>query len=311
MGKLLDFATKLGELIEKKEDRVENTVEEVLEQLQTDVVEDQVEKPEAKNTVEKDQVEPQVENEADNTVETPDEELVVPTVPMVIHYPFPDTSFEDILQIAHEATSAANAEEVEPQQDVVESFSQLASTGMLPSEEELVEAAYRSAERSPDVIITDQRDMTDEERDRLYSYTPEEWLATLKTPEFERSKKNPYASSSVYYLSKDVSPKLDPVARLMVEFVFSTPEGKGLVVHTPSIILARLHLLTLKRKEWVNLQVIEAYGHFLNDKVLAGDKNKVIFPFSFDESEDFPSGQPETQASSGQGGSLSHGEIDI
>ncbi|CAI0432126.1 unnamed protein product, partial [Linum tenue] len=48
-----------------------------------------------------------------------------------------------------------------------------------------------------------------------------------------------------------------------------------------SIKLARLHLLTLKRLEWVNLQVIEAYGHFLNDKALAGDKNRVIFPFTF------------------------------
>ncbi|CAI0547267.1 unnamed protein product [Linum tenue] len=185
------------------------------------------------------------------------------------------------INIAHEATSAANAEEEDPPTDVVESFSQLAEMGILPTDEELVEAACKSAERSPDVIITHERNMIDEETDRLYSYTPEEWLATLKTPEFERSKKNPYASSSLYYLSKDVSTKLDPVARRMVEFVFSNPEGKGLVVHTPSVKLARLHLLTLKRLEWVNLQVVEAYGNFLNDKALAGDKNRVIFPFTF------------------------------
>ncbi|CAI0419165.1 unnamed protein product [Linum tenue] len=291
-------------MIEKKEEHdrfkvvdsrrrpLENTVEEVLEQLKTDVVEDRVEKdqvePQVETTGEKYEEDPQeknrfevVENEAEKTVETPDEELFEPTVPMVIHYTFPDTSFEDILQITNEATSAANAEEVDPPTEVVESFSQLEEMGMLPTDEELVEAASRSAERSPDVIITDERNMTDEERDRLYNYTPEEWLATLKTPEFERSKKNPYASSSVYYLSEDVSPKLDPVARLMVEYVFSTPEGKGLVVHTPSIKLARIQLLTLKRLEWVNLLVIEAYGHFLNDKALAGDKNRVIFPFTF------------------------------
>ncbi|CAI0448424.1 unnamed protein product, partial [Linum tenue] len=89
MGKLLDFATKLGHMIEKKEDR----------QLKTDVVEDRVENSEAKmeldeQPLEKDQVEPQVEttgekceedpqeknrfevveNEAENTVEIPDEE---------------------------------------------------------------------------------------------------------------------------------------------------------------------------------------------------------------------------------------------
>ncbi|CAL1396656.1 unnamed protein product [Linum trigynum] len=267
LGKLVDFAKKLGQMVEKSEEQVEPQVEKTGEMCAED--------PEEKNRFEV------VENQAEKTVETPDEEVFESPVPMVIHYTVPDTSFGDILQIAHEATSAANAEEEDPPTDVVESFSQLAEMGMLPTDEELVESACKSAERSPDLIITDERNMNDEERDRLYSYTPEEWLATLKTPEFERSKKNPYASSSVYYLSKEVSPKLDPVARLMVEFVFRTPEGKGLVVHTPSVKLARLHLLTLKRLEWVNVQVIEAYGHFLNDKALAGDKKRVIFPFTF------------------------------
>ncbi|CAL1369049.1 unnamed protein product [Linum trigynum] len=303
-------------VVDSRSRPLENTVEEVLEQLKTEVVEDQVENPEAKmemdeQPLEKDQVEPQVEktgemceedpeeknrfevveNEAEKTVETPVEEVFEPTVPMVIHYTDPNTTFEDIMQIAHEATTAANAEEEDPPtreevletttHDVVEPFSQLAEMGMLPTDEELVEAACNSAERSPDVIITHETTMNEEEQERMYNYTPEEWLATLKTPAFESSKKNPYASSSIYYLSKDVSTKLDPVSRRMVEFVFSTPEGKGLVVHTPSIKLARLHLLTLKRLEWVNIQVVEAYGHFLNDKALAPDKNRVIFPFTF------------------------------
>ncbi|CAL1380993.1 unnamed protein product [Linum trigynum] len=156
---------------------LENTVEEVLEQLKTEVVEDQVENTEAKMEMdeyplEKDQVEPQVENtgekceedpeeknrfevvenEAEKTVETPDQEVwdpvLEPTVPMVIHYTVPYTTYEDIMQIAHEATTAANAEEEEPPtreevlqtatHDVVEPLDQLAEMGMLPTDEELV-----------------------------------------------------------------------------------------------------------------------------------------------------------------------------
>ncbi|CAL1389212.1 unnamed protein product [Linum trigynum] len=149
---------------------LENTVEEVLDQLKTEMVEDQ--------SLEKDQVEPQVEktgemceedpkeknrfevveNEAEKTVETPVEEVFEPTVPMVIHYTDPDTTFEDIMQIAHEDTTTANAEEEDPPtreevletttHDVVESFSQLAEMGMLPTDEELVEEACNSAEES-------------------------------------------------------------------------------------------------------------------------------------------------------------------
>ncbi|CAI0430307.1 unnamed protein product, partial [Linum tenue] len=90
-----------------EKDQVEPQVETTGEKCEED--------PEEKNKFEV------VENEAEKTVETPDEEVFEPTVPMVIHYTVPDTSFEDILQIAHEATSAANAEEEDPPTDVVES----------------------------------------------------------------------------------------------------------------------------------------------------------------------------------------------
>ncbi|CAL1402317.1 unnamed protein product [Linum trigynum] len=121
-----------------------------------------------------------------------------------------------------------------------------AEMGMLPIEEELVEPACKSAQGSPDVIVTHERTRTVEEEDRMYNYTLEEWLATLKTPEFQRSKRKLFAASSVYVLSKAVSTKLDPVVRRVVEFVFSTPDNAGYVVETPSLKLARLHLLTLK-----------------------------------------------------------------
>ncbi|CAL1402593.1 unnamed protein product [Linum trigynum] len=115
---------------------LKKSVEEVLYQLRTDVVEDKVENTGAEMEVDEDyqekEVDPQVgntgkkceedpqeknieemaEKQIEKTGEKLDEEVDIeeqvfePTVPMVTHYTDPNTTFEEIMQIAHEAATA-------------------------------------------------------------------------------------------------------------------------------------------------------------------------------------------------------------
>ncbi|CAL1379618.1 unnamed protein product [Linum trigynum] len=160
---------------------------------------------------------------------------------MVIHYTDPDTTFADVMQIGFQATAApeesigtspttipvestAVAQEsitTSPTMVVDPSTEVLTQGEAGPSEEELIAATYERMEDSDDDIIIFKRIRTEEEAEYLYSITPEAWKATLKTPEFDRSRHHPFGKS-VYVLPKTLSTKLDDTALQVVEFIFST-----------------------------------------------------------------------------------------
>ncbi|CAL1406085.1 unnamed protein product [Linum trigynum] len=129
-----------------------------------------------------------------------------------------------------------------------------------------------------DIIIYER--IKTEEAEYLYSITLEAWKATLKTPEFDRSKHHPFGES-VYVLPKTLSTKLDDTTLQVVEFIFSTTakDNGKFVVDTQTSNLTRSQLLSLKDKNWLHSQVLVVNRLFLNNKEVRKEVVKrIVFP---------------------------------